>query len=63
MILTGETQSARKNTCSSATLSTTNLTWTDLASNPGIRGERSATNCLSHDIALPDEANMNDTRI
>jgi hypothetical protein len=35
-------------TCPSATLSTTNLTWTDLGSNPGLRGERPATNRLSH---------------
>jgi hypothetical protein len=41
-------------TCRSATLSTTNPTWTDLGSNPGLRGERPATNRLSHGTALPD---------
>jgi hypothetical protein len=38
----------RGETCPSATLSTTNLTWTDPGSNPGLRGERPATNRLSH---------------
>jgi hypothetical protein len=35
-------------TCPSATLSTTNPTWTDPGSNPGLRGGRPATNRLSH---------------
>jgi hypothetical protein len=39
-------------TCPSATLSTTNLTWLDPGLNPGRRGEKSATNRLSHDAAL-----------
>jgi hypothetical protein len=39
---------SRRKTCPSATLSTTNLTWTDPGSNPGLRGERPATNRLSH---------------
>jgi hypothetical protein len=30
----------RRKTCQSATLSTTNLTWTDPGSNPGLRSER-----------------------
>jgi hypothetical protein len=38
-------------TCPSATLSTTNLTWTDPGSNPGLRVERPATNRLSHGTA------------
>jgi hypothetical protein len=38
-------------TCASATLSTTNPTWTDPGSNPGVRGERPATNRLSHGTA------------
>jgi hypothetical protein len=38
----------RWNEIISATLSTTNRTWTDLGSNPGLRDERSATNRLSH---------------
>jgi hypothetical protein len=39
-------------TCPSATLSTTKPTWTDPGSNPGLRGERPATNRLSHDTAF-----------
>jgi hypothetical protein len=35
-------------TCPSATLFTTNPIWTDPGSNPGLRGERPATNRLSH---------------
>jgi hypothetical protein len=38
-------------TCPSATLSTTNPTWTDQGSNLGLRGERTATNCLSYGTA------------
>jgi hypothetical protein len=41
----------RRKTCLSATLSTANLTWTDLGSNPGLRGERPATDRLSHGTA------------
>jgi hypothetical protein len=51
MKLTGKPTTRRK-TCPSATLSTTNLTWTDPGSNPGLRGERPATNCLSHGTAI-----------
>jgi hypothetical protein len=47
MKLTGENRSTWRKTCPSATLSTTNPTWTD----PGLRGERPATNRLSHDTA------------
>jgi hypothetical protein len=35
----------------SATLSTTNPTWTDPGSNPGLRGGRPAANRLSHGTA------------
>jgi hypothetical protein len=52
MKLTGENRSDRGKTCPSATLSTTNPTWTDPGSNPGLRGERPATNRLSHGTAL-----------
>jgi hypothetical protein len=45
---TGENRSTRGKVCPSATLPTTNLTWTDPGSNPGLRGERPATNRLSH---------------
>jgi hypothetical protein len=41
----------RRKTCPSATLSTTNPTWTDPGSNSGLRGERPATNRLSHGTA------------
>jgi hypothetical protein len=33
-------------------LSTTNLTWTDLGTNPGICSERLASNSLSHGMAV-----------
>jgi hypothetical protein len=38
-------------TCPSATLSTTNPTWTDSGSNPVLCGERPVTNRLSHSTA------------
>jgi hypothetical protein len=44
----GENRSTRGKTCPIATLSITNPTWTDPGSNPGLRGERPATNRLSH---------------
>jgi hypothetical protein len=47
MKLTGENRNTGRKTCPSATLSTTNPTWTD----PGLRGERPATNRLSHGTA------------
>jgi hypothetical protein len=37
MKLTRENRSTRRKTCPSATLSTTNPTWTDPGSNPGLR--------------------------
>jgi hypothetical protein len=39
-------------TCPSATLSTTNPTWTDQGANPGLRSEGQTTNRLSHGTAL-----------
>jgi len=51
MILTGENRKTRRETCPSATLSTTNPTWTDPGANPGLSGERPATNRLSHGMA------------
>jgi hypothetical protein len=51
MKLTGENRSTRRKSCPSITLSTTNLTWNDLGSSPGLRGERPATNRLSHSTA------------
>jgi hypothetical protein len=38
-------------TCPSATLSTTNSTWVDPGLNPGRRGGKPATNCLSYGAA------------
>ena len=53
MILTGTDRSIRKKkTCPTATLSTIYLTRIDLESNPGFRGERPATNYMSHGRAL-----------
>jgi hypothetical protein len=52
MILTGENRRTQRKTCPSATSSTTNPTWTDPGANPGLRGERPATNDLNHDTAL-----------
>jgi hypothetical protein len=51
MKLTGENRSTLGKACPSATLSTTNPTWTDPGSKPGLRGERPATNRLSHGTA------------
>jgi hypothetical protein len=48
----GENWSTRRKTCPSATLSTTNPTWIDPGSNPGLRGGRPAANRLSHGTAL-----------
>jgi hypothetical protein len=50
-ILTRENRRTRRETCPSATLSTTNPTWLDPGENLGLRGERPATNHLSHSTA------------
>jgi hypothetical protein len=50
MIFAGETEELGEN-LPSATLSTTNHTWIDPGANPGLRGERPATNRLSHGTA------------
>jgi hypothetical protein len=58
MTLTGENQSTGRKTCHSASLSTTNPTWTDLVSNMELSSEgrrEPETNCLSHDSAIQDE--------
>jgi hypothetical protein len=44
-------RSTRGRTCPSATLSTINPTWIDPGSNPCLRGDRPATNRLSHGTA------------
>jgi hypothetical protein len=54
MKLTGETRSTRRETCLSATLSTTNPTRTDPRSNPDLRGGRPVANRLSHGTAIFD---------
>jgi hypothetical protein len=46
MILKEESRSTGTKTCPSATLSTTNATWTDVGSNPGLRRERPGTDRL-----------------
>jgi hypothetical protein len=50
--LTGENRRTRRRSCQSASLSTTNSTRIDPGRNPGFRGERPATNRLSHGTAL-----------
>jgi hypothetical protein len=52
MKLTGKTEVIGKKTYPSVTLSTTNPTWTDKGSNPGLRGERPAPNRLNHGTAI-----------
>jgi hypothetical protein len=52
MKLTWENRSTRGKICSSATLSTTNPTWTNPESNPGLRGKSPATNRLNHGTAF-----------
>jgi hypothetical protein len=51
MILSGGNRRTRRKNYPSATLSTTNPTWTDLGANPGLRGERPVTSRLSHGTA------------
>jgi hypothetical protein len=52
-ILTGENRRTQRKTCPNATLSTTNPTWIDPGVNLGLRGERPATNDLSHGTVIP----------
>jgi hypothetical protein len=47
MIFAGETEVLRE-ILPNATFFTTNPTWIDPGANPGLHGERSATNRLSH---------------
>jgi hypothetical protein len=53
-----KTEELREKPCPSATLSTTNLTWTDPGTNSDLRGERLATNLLSHGTALTLWSNL-----
>jgi hypothetical protein len=48
MILTWKNRSTGRKTCSVATLSTTNLTWTGRGTNPSLRCEKLATNSLNY---------------
>jgi hypothetical protein len=54
MMMTGENRRIRGKACPGATLSTTNPTWTDPGADPSLRGERPATNRLSHGTAKPN---------
>jgi hypothetical protein len=51
MIFTGENQRTRRKTCPSATLSTTNPTWTDPRVNLDLHSERPANDGLRHGTA------------
>jgi hypothetical protein len=55
MILTGENERTLRKTCPNATLSTTNITWTDPFANPGLRDDWPATKRLSDGTALTAE--------
>jgi hypothetical protein len=48
MILTGVNRRTLRKTCPSATLSTTNPTWTDMGAKPGLRGENLVTYRLNY---------------
>jgi hypothetical protein len=50
-ILTEKNRRTGRKTYYSAALFTTNPTWIDPGANPGLRGERSGTNDLSHGTA------------
>jgi len=54
MILTGEKRRTRRIACPIFTSSSTNLTVTDPCANPGLRGERQATNRLKLCTAKSD---------
>jgi len=54
---TGQNRNAGRETCLSATLSTTELSRTGLRSNKRLRGERPATNRLSQGMALMTKRN------
>jgi hypothetical protein len=58
MKLTGENRSTCGKTCPSAPLSTTNPTWTDLESNPGLRGGRPAARAFSKFIRSQKQSKL-----
>jgi hypothetical protein len=49
MIMAGENRRTQRETCPSATLSTTNPTWTNVGAYPHLRSAKPATNRLSYD--------------
>jgi hypothetical protein len=51
LLLTRKIKKTRRQTCFSDTLSTTDRTWTDVGTNPGFHGEKSASNRLNYDTA------------
>jgi hypothetical protein len=53
MIPTGGNRNTWRKTCPSTTFSTINLGGTDPGSNLGLRGEKPATNPLSHGTTFP----------
>jgi hypothetical protein len=53
MILTGEIGSAGRKTCRSATMPTTDLTWTGVGLNPVLRAVRLMINRVGQDTVLP----------
>jgi hypothetical protein len=53
MKMTRKNRSTQEKTCTSATLSTTNPTWTDPGSDPGLRAGRPAVNRVSLCTAQP----------
>jgi hypothetical protein len=57
----GKTEELGEKTCPSATLSITNSTWTDPGAKPGFRGERPATNDLSHGTAQVGRLRLKET--
>jgi hypothetical protein len=52
MLMTEENRNTWLRTCTSATLSNINSTWTGLGSNPGLHNDMPATNKLSHGTAV-----------
>jgi hypothetical protein len=56
MILTRKNRNTRGKTYPGTTLSTTNLTWTNLKSKLGLRRESPATNLLNHGTSLKTKA-------
>jgi hypothetical protein len=59
MVLIGETEVVGEEPVNSATLSTTNVTWTSMGSHEGLCGERKASDCLSCGLPLNTTINPN----